>query len=76
MDATDQSVEEMDESMEGNTDDDNDESNGIYYPWSEFFVSGREETLELDGVESYDEYDEPEPTRIICCILCFNIYFI
>ena len=48
MDATDQSMEEMDESMEGNTDDDNDESNGIYYPWSEFFDSGREETLELD----------------------------
>ena len=34
--------------MEGKTDDKNEESNGIYYPQSAFFYSGREDTLELD----------------------------
>ena len=57
MDVTDNSMEAMEESMEGNIDNDNDDSNSIYFPWSEFSESGREETLELDGFEVHDASD-------------------
>ena len=46
MEDIDESMGGMDESMEGKTDNGDDESNSTYYPWSEFFESDREETLE------------------------------
>ena len=64
MDETDQSIQGMEESMEGNSDNDNDESNGGHYPWSKFFESAREETLELDAFAD-DDASDPERKHVV-----------